>query len=141
MLRGKATRSSWSSSTGSSRTTRELPRGPRRCSCLACRASKSNRRSNGRGAAKEAGVLDEKPLFLPPHKQFLDLHFWGPGKLAYRFELRGSRSFLEPPDGHGVYCGLLPQRPHAQTPPLAYLPQPRAVHLHEAHGTFNRYLT
>ena len=39
---GKATRSSWSSSTGSLRTTRELPRGPRRCSCPDCRASKSN---------------------------------------------------------------------------------------------------
>jgi hypothetical protein len=37
----EATRSWWSSSMRSSRTTKEPPSGPRRCLCPACRASKS----------------------------------------------------------------------------------------------------
>ena len=65
----------------------------------------------------------------------------GPGNLASRFELRGSTTFLEPPDGHGVYSDFLPQLPHAQTSPLAYPPRSRALHLHEAHGTLNGDLT
>src|SRR5215218_3415734 len=70
MPRQRATRNSWSSSKESLRTTLRPPRGPRRCSFPAFRASKSRTRG---GVLGGAGVLRGSGLYNALGRVFLAL--------------------------------------------------------------------